>query len=133
MSERVAGYCPACGQTTLFLGSGGYVTCSLNCCPSPTAAADMLEQRPVEREVVRPVEVRAEIPLSGEAVLVVSGQWAESDPDLGSNLTGLTFDITEPRKSKPPRWTCHNLAREDAATLRDVLTRWLDAVAAGEL
>lgn len=30
-----------CGST-LFLGSGGYVTCSLDVCPKPDAAADIL-------------------------------------------------------------------------------------------
>lgn len=41
-SRKVAGHCPmGCGQT-LFLGSGGYVTCSLDVCPNPTAAADIL-------------------------------------------------------------------------------------------
>lgn len=42
MSATVAGYCPmGCGQT-LFLGSGGYVTCSWSKCPRPDAAADLL-------------------------------------------------------------------------------------------
>jgi hypothetical protein len=45
MSERVQGYCPmGCGPT-LFLGSGGYVTCSWIRCPCPTAVADLLEDR----------------------------------------------------------------------------------------
>lgn len=42
MSAKVAGYCPmGCGQT-LFLASGGFVTCSLDVCPRPDAAADIL-------------------------------------------------------------------------------------------
>jgi hypothetical protein len=46
---RVEGKCPACGSTgTLFLGSGGYVTCGLiggrtsRGCPDPTAASKVL-------------------------------------------------------------------------------------------
>lgn len=43
MSERVVGRCPmGCGET-LFLGSGGYVTCSWVECPQPDAASDLLE------------------------------------------------------------------------------------------
>lgn len=30
-----------CGET-LFVGSGGYVTCSLDRCPNPTAMADLM-------------------------------------------------------------------------------------------
>jgi hypothetical protein len=42
MSEKVRGKCPmGCGET-LFLGSGGYVTCSLDRCPNPTAMCDVM-------------------------------------------------------------------------------------------
>lgn len=38
----VQGYCPlGCGQT-LFVGDGGYVTCSYSECPRPDAASDIL-------------------------------------------------------------------------------------------
>lgn len=40
----VAGYCPACGGESLFLGSGGFVTCSRLDCADPGAAADLLER-----------------------------------------------------------------------------------------
>jgi hypothetical protein len=48
----VAGYCPACGNRTLFLGKGGYVTCSLDVCPNPTAAADLLSDQEIQHIVV---------------------------------------------------------------------------------
>ena len=42
MSEKVKGNCPmGCGGT-LFLGSGGYVTCAWSRCPNPTAMADLM-------------------------------------------------------------------------------------------
>ncbi|MFJ4418246.1 DUF6085 family protein [Streptomyces sp. NPDC088925] len=41
----VRGYCPACGRESLFLGSGGYVTCARLDCPTPDAASTLLEQR----------------------------------------------------------------------------------------
>ena len=38
----VQGRCPACNGASLFLGSGGYVTCARLDCPNPTAADDLL-------------------------------------------------------------------------------------------
>ncbi|MEU9323238.1 DUF6085 family protein [Streptomyces canus] len=38
----VQGRCPACGWTTLFLGSGGYLTCSRIDCPQPDAATEVI-------------------------------------------------------------------------------------------
>lgn len=40
--RHVEGRCPACGHRSLFLGSGGYVTCSIVECKRPSAAADVL-------------------------------------------------------------------------------------------
>jgi hypothetical protein len=42
---QVSGYCPACNGASLFLGAGGYVTCSRLDCPRPEAAADVLTRR----------------------------------------------------------------------------------------
>lgn len=39
----VRGICPACkSHRTLFVGNGGYLTCSLVGCPDPCAAHDLL-------------------------------------------------------------------------------------------
>ena len=43
---QVQGFCPACRRRTLFVGAGGYITCSYLPCPNPTAVADMLGRRP---------------------------------------------------------------------------------------
>lgn len=48
MSEKVQGYCPFCGGETLFLGSGGYVTCSTSDCQNPSGVSDILDDS--ERE-----------------------------------------------------------------------------------
>jgi hypothetical protein len=42
----VQGHCPACGDPSLFLGEGGYVTCSRAECPEPDAASTLLERDP---------------------------------------------------------------------------------------
>lgn len=41
-NPRIRGQCPSCGWHTLFLGSQGYVTCSLIGCKDPGAANDLL-------------------------------------------------------------------------------------------
>ncbi|MET9879772.1 hypothetical protein ABZZ36_34935 [Actinacidiphila glaucinigra] len=41
--QRVQGRCPACGRNSLFLGDGGYVTCSRTLCSEPDAASTLLE------------------------------------------------------------------------------------------
>lgn len=44
----VRGNCPACKHASLFLGTGGYVTCSNADCPEPDAATTILEQYDAE-------------------------------------------------------------------------------------
>lgn len=39
---KVQGKCPACGRESLFLASGGYVTCSIIGCTNPSAADEAL-------------------------------------------------------------------------------------------
>lgn len=46
----VAGYCPmGCGHT-LFVGSGGHITCSWAHCPNPSAVDELLADRAVVDE-----------------------------------------------------------------------------------
>ncbi len=40
----VRGRCPACHLRTLFVGAGGYITCSYLNCPDPGAVADLLDR-----------------------------------------------------------------------------------------
>lgn len=44
---RVRGRCPSCGSDSLFLGSNGYVTCSVIGCKEPGAATDLLASAPL--------------------------------------------------------------------------------------
>ncbi|SDL28672.1 hypothetical protein SAMN05421806_12569 [Streptomyces indicus] len=50
---HVAGRCPACGHSSLFLGDGGYVTCSMRECPQPDAASTVLEREPADQPPTR--------------------------------------------------------------------------------
>lgn len=47
----IQGYCPACGWRGLFVGSGGYITCSQIDCPDPGAVTDLLAKRPTNGTV----------------------------------------------------------------------------------
>jgi len=40
--ERIQACCPACGSRSLFIGSGGYLTCAVIECPDPSQAHDVL-------------------------------------------------------------------------------------------
>jgi hypothetical protein len=51
VSDQVQGYCPMGCGATLFLGAGGYVTCSWSKCPRPDAASDILLEREHEHVV----------------------------------------------------------------------------------
>lgn len=45
MTDRmidVHGRCPACGNSTLFLGDGGHITCSLADCPRPDLVDEVI-------------------------------------------------------------------------------------------
>jgi hypothetical protein len=43
----VAGRCPNCGGNSLFLGSGGHITCSRLDCSNPAAVDDQLHAQPL--------------------------------------------------------------------------------------
>lgn len=60
----VQGRCPACRGASLFLGSGGYITCSRLDCPNPTAADDLLhgEQPASEAALARVRKLIADDP-----------------------------------------------------------------------
>jgi Family of unknown function (DUF6085) len=48
----VRGHCPmGCGES-LFLGSGGYITCGSLECPAPTAVSDLIAARPEPGHIV---------------------------------------------------------------------------------
>ncbi|MGC9540200.1 DUF6085 family protein [Streptomyces sp. UG1] len=47
----IQGHCPACGWSTLFVGDGGYLTCSRLECPQPDAAHRILADRETDHIV----------------------------------------------------------------------------------
>jgi hypothetical protein len=51
---RIVDRCPSCGKTTLFVGEGGYLTCSFLGCPEP-GVGRVIERMQREFEEARPV------------------------------------------------------------------------------
>lgn len=84
----IAGYCPmGCGQT-LFLGSGGRVTCSNHGCPRPDAVDELLADRETEHvvqlgehgfDILHPLRERLEGALLGCTVAAWIGSQAPAD------------------------------------------------------
>lgn len=56
---HVDGRCPACGRGGLFLGFGGYVTCSQRDCPNPGAAHEAIEQQADSNAAERSIRAAA--------------------------------------------------------------------------
>jgi hypothetical protein len=69
----VAGRCPACGGTSLFLADGGYVTCRRIDCPNPDAAHEAIEERAGANAYDRAVNA----PMSAEAAAVIRQKLAD--------------------------------------------------------
>ncbi len=53
MPSDVRGICPACGTRSLFVGTGGHITCSLSDCPDPMMLDRMLRDRRLMYDVIR--------------------------------------------------------------------------------
>jgi hypothetical protein len=91
----VQGRCPACNGASLFLGSGGYVTCSRLDCPNPTAADEQLHTHPAAEDALEELRrllrgatyhrERAETRL--DRVTALHEQWVKAGPPpLGTPL-----------------------------------------------
>lgn len=52
MSDRLQGFCPACGSRSLFVGSGGHITCGVIGCPDPCVVDKLLDDSEVDHIVV---------------------------------------------------------------------------------
>jgi hypothetical protein len=72
----VQGRCPACRGESLFVGSGGYITCARRECPEPDAASTLLERVPdnIAAEAIA-ARRRALARNAVGAVLNTHGQW----------------------------------------------------------
>ena len=48
---RITNRCPSCGHQTLFVGNGGYLTCSWLGCKAPSLVSDLLPRDPTHSPV----------------------------------------------------------------------------------
>jgi hypothetical protein len=119
---KVAGRCPSCGSTNLlFVGVGGHVTCSLDSCPNPSAAADLLAGTTrIVRSVVSladgPTRERVDFVESDDAAVLAvrqiamsAGNWDDvrvdralvtrwtPDPDAGSYIDRARAEVDAER------------------------------------
>jgi uncharacterized protein DUF6085 len=70
--KSVRGECPmGCGRT-LFLGEGGYVTCSYAFCPDPGAATRLLESPARSRRATEGVEAALDRRLLGDSLIAAT-------------------------------------------------------------
>lgn len=51
VSLQVQGVCPACGGRSLFIGEGGWITCSRLDCPEPDAVSTILNDDEIQHIV----------------------------------------------------------------------------------
>ncbi|WP_435610874.1 hypothetical protein [Streptomyces sp. C10-9-1] len=106
----VQGRCPACGSASLFLGDGGYVTCSRIDCPEPDAASTLLEHVPGHARALASM-------FDGlERLLATSSRDWQTDPVdawLWAVLVGWDCEETEHTDS------CVHGALEETAAMHD--------------
>lgn len=90
---RVQGFCPACGKESLFLGEGGYVTCSVLGCPVPDAATRVLDDAAL-REVL--VEAGAQ---DRKVAADPPWLWAPHRQGVRSHLCAIEDEVREAREA----------------------------------
>ncbi len=79
--NRISNRCPACGGQTLFVASGGWLTCSWLGCPKPTSMTQMLEE--VGLYVIRTTQLQHEI---DEACREALAMRAERDLEISKRV-----------------------------------------------
>ncbi|GHB55812.1 hypothetical protein GCM10010331_49590 [Streptomyces xanthochromogenes] len=120
----VQGRCPACRGASLFVGSGGYITCARLECPEPDAATTLLERRTEDIAAGADTRRRALARNAVAPVLNAPGQWlplsvreAVADAVLaaanGADDAAPTVEAVAPGQDQPPAPSASN--SEDAA------------------
>lgn len=93
-AERISTPCPACGSSSLVVGTGGHLTCSVLRCPQPG----------VEHEISR---LKAVLRSSRATLLAISAQphstgrlWGES-PTLRASIDAIDAALREGKPKDP--------------------------------
>ncbi|MFF7130021.1 hypothetical protein [Streptomyces sp. NPDC008240] len=102
----VKGNCPACHRASLFLGSGGYVTCSVADCREPDAASTVLERDGAQQQpdTETPVDRAAiERAFAERLATELKGCCTECDAciEIAQHLAGSDQPATEAPKLPP--------------------------------
>jgi hypothetical protein len=112
IGDKVQGRCPACGTALLALGSGGYVVCTLDKCPDPSAVSDLL---------LGAGNRGLAITRDGVWWVALSGRWRRTMADLTDALAAVSpvlasddgREVTEATDPPALSWEALGAERED--------------------
>jgi len=93
---RIEDRCPACGRGSLFIGTGGHLTCASLKCPNPavTSAIESLRAT-LEDALLTLVAIAAQPATAGRL-------WADN-PTLGATLARVRLALRKPDEPDPLR------------------------------
>lgn len=99
MYESVKGKCPACGGS-LFLGEGGYVTCSFIGCPNPSAPSELLGaiSGKINEDLVRQI-VREELEKRPQHIITINAGKRTKIEDVTKEIKDALR--TQPMPTRP--------------------------------
>jgi hypothetical protein len=94
--QRIVTTCPACGNQTLFIGSGGHLTCSWLKCKSPSVAMAVEEYRIALGDALSTLVALGAQPSSDGRL------WVEN-PTVASTLAHVRRALGQPDPPDPLR------------------------------
>jgi len=94
MSAEITTPCPACGSSTLFIGSGGGLTCSVIGCPQPSVRSEFNALRAALEDALTTLIAIAAQPATAGRL------WAEN-PTLGATLVRVRRALRQHEPSDP--------------------------------
>ena len=93
-AERISTACPACGRATLFVGSGGHLTCSNLDCTEPTLQSEINNLRAgLEEALITLIAIAAQPATAGRL-------WGDN-PTLGATLARVRKALRQMEPADP--------------------------------
>ncbi len=94
--ERISTRCPSCDHTTLFIGAGGHLTCSVIGCKEPSVERAVEDLRAVLEDALCTLVAIAAQPATAGRL------WAENTT-LGATLANVRRALRKPDEPDPLR------------------------------
>lgn len=93
-AERISTPCPACGSGSLFVGSGGHLTCAVLQCPEPSPQSEINNLRAaIEDGLLTLVAIASQPATAGRL-------WADN-PTLGATLARMRKALRQLEPADP--------------------------------